>query len=56
MNEPKRKTRPAEPDEPEKKERLQNDLERCPRCGLPIENIMWGKTDCPNCGLHFECC
>jgi len=32
------------------------DLERCPRCGLKIEEIRWGQTDCPNCGLHFECC
>lgn len=32
------------------------DLERCPRCGYRVEEILWGSTDCPNCGLHFECC
>ena len=32
------------------------DLERCPRCGFVVEEIRWGQTDCPNCGLHFECC
>lgn len=33
-----------------------DDLERCPRCGFRIATIRWGQTDCPNCGLHFECC
>jgi hypothetical protein len=45
---------PASP--PAAKAALPDDLERCPRCGLKIEKILWGKTDCPNCGLHFECC
>jgi hypothetical protein len=30
--------------------------ETCPRCGTKIEEVIWGKTNCPNCGLHFECC
>lgn len=32
------------------------ELTRCPRCGLPLQEIVWGRTNCPNCGLHFECC
>jgi uncharacterized protein (UPF0212 family) len=32
------------------------DLDACPRCGQPIDEIIWGQTNCPNCGLHFECC
>jgi hypothetical protein len=32
------------------------DLEACPRCGKFIGTIIWGQTNCPNCGLHFECC
>lgn len=32
------------------------DLDFCPRCGQKIEQIIWGKTNCPRCGLHFECC
>lgn len=32
------------------------DLERCPRCGFVVKEIRWGQTNCPNCGLHFECC
>jgi hypothetical protein len=32
------------------------DLEACPRCGFLIQQILWGRTNCPNCGLHFECC
>jgi transposase len=32
------------------------DLDVCPRCGYFIGTITWGKTNCPNCGLHFECC
>jgi uncharacterized protein (UPF0212 family) len=32
------------------------DLEACPRCGEKIDRIIWGQTNCPNCGLHFECC
>ncbi len=54
------KTEPKPPKEPEipaqESMPLPGDLERCPRCGFEIENILWGKTNCPNCGLHFECC
>ncbi len=32
------------------------DLQECPRCWLRIERIVWGRTNCPGCGLHFECC
>jgi hypothetical protein len=32
------------------------DLEACPRCGQKIEKIIWGQTNCPRCGLHFEWC
>ena len=32
------------------------DLVACPRCGSFIGTIIWGKTNCPKCGLHFECC
>jgi uncharacterized protein (UPF0212 family) len=32
------------------------DLEACPRCGEHLDQIVWGQTNCPNCGLHFECC
>ena len=32
------------------------DLDACPRCGEPVETIVWGQTNCPYCGLHFECC
>jgi hypothetical protein len=32
------------------------DLDFCPRCGQKIEEIIWGNTNCPRCGLHFECC
>jgi len=32
------------------------DLEACPRCGERIEVVIWGQTNCPRCGLHFECC
>jgi hypothetical protein len=35
---------------------LPPDLEACPRCGEPVEVIIWGQTNCPTCGLHFECC
>ena len=33
-----------------------NDLDSCPRCGHLIDEIIWGQTNCDNCGLHFECC
>jgi len=32
------------------------DLDACPRCGEPVGVIIWGQTNCPRCGLHFECC
>jgi hypothetical protein len=32
------------------------DLDACPRCGYRLEAILWGWTNCPECGLHFECC
>jgi hypothetical protein len=35
---------------------LRGDLQACPRCGIFIGTIIWGQTNCPNCGLHFECC
>jgi hypothetical protein len=35
---------------------LPGDLDACPRCGCFIGTIIWGQTNCPNCGLHFECC
>lgn len=38
------------------KEDLPNDLEACPRCGERIHDLVWGQTNCPRCGLHFECC
>jgi ribosomal protein S27AE len=48
------------PDPENKKEdqvdRKTGDLDYCPRCGQPIDEIIWGLTDCPRCGLHFECC
>ena len=33
-----------------------SDLDSCPRCGEPIDKLIWGQTNCPRCGLHFECC
>jgi len=33
-----------------------SDLEACPRCGETVDMIVWGQTNCPRCGLHFECC
>jgi hypothetical protein len=35
---------------------LPQDLDFCPRCGEKIPEIIWGQTNCPRCGLHFECC
>ncbi len=35
---------------------LPSDLDACPRCGEPLDEIRWGRTNCPRCGLHFECC
>jgi hypothetical protein len=32
------------------------ELDACPRCGERIATIVWGQTNCPRCGLHFECC
>jgi hypothetical protein len=32
------------------------DLDACPRCGELLDGILWGQTNCPRCGLHFECC
>ena len=54
MNDQPEQESPPKPD----KERFfePQDLESCPRCGLKITEILWGKTNCPNCGLHFECC
>ena len=37
-------------------DRITSDLDFCLRCGQPIEEIIWGITNCPRCGLHFECC
>jgi hypothetical protein len=44
--------KPKFPDDPNPP----RDLDACPRCGLEIDEIIWGKTNCPGCGLHFECC
>lgn len=30
--------------------------EECPRCGAIVEKVLWGHTNCPTCGLHWECC
>lgn len=30
--------------------------EECPRCGTTVEQVLWGHTNCPACGLHWECC
>jgi hypothetical protein len=44
---------------PEKSARVEEepapgqDLDRCPRCGWQIGEILWGHTDCPNCGLRY---
>jgi hypothetical protein len=35
---------------------LPPDLDACPRCGEPVAIIIWGQSNCPTCGLHFECC
>jgi ribosomal protein S27AE len=43
-------------DDPDEDPELPQDLERCPRCGELIADLIWGKTNCPRCGLHFECC
>lgn len=45
-----------QPDPTEAPTALPSDLEACPRCGEPIDRIVWGLTNCPRCGLHFECC
>lgn len=37
-------------------ENKKSELNACPRCGMVINSILWGNTNCPNCGLHFECC
>ncbi len=52
---------PEEAGTPEMKAGLElpappRDLEFCPRCGVGMDEILWGNTNCPNCGLHFECC
>jgi hypothetical protein len=44
------------PDEDGERPEPAGDLEVCPRCGSFIGTIIWGQTNCPNCGLHFECC
>ncbi len=41
---------------PEDPPQPKTDLEACPRCGEPVAEIIWGQTNCPRCGLHFECC
>lgn len=47
---------PENHDNEEAQPELPADLEACPRCGRFIGTIIWGQTNCPNCGLHFECC
>jgi len=46
----------GQPEPQEKSPRPPTDLEACPRCGESIDTIVWGQTNCPRCGLHFECC
>jgi uncharacterized Zn finger protein (UPF0148 family) len=48
----------SQPEPSENNTQLQGpvDLVACPRCGEPIEELVWGQTNCPRCGLHFECC
>ena len=48
--------RPEMPDNDETRATPPKDLDTCPRCGCFIGTIIWGQTNCPNCGLHFECC
>jgi hypothetical protein len=43
-------------DKPQEADKPPDDLEACPRCGEPVEVIIWGQTNCSRCGLHFECC
>jgi hypothetical protein len=48
-----------EPENPEKEKPKPvppKDLDTCPRCGSFVGKIIWGQTNCPKCGLHFECC
>jgi transposase len=47
---------PENPENGETREVPPKDLETCPRCGSFVGKIIWGQTNCPNCGLHFECC
>jgi hypothetical protein len=47
---------PENPDTQVTRPEPPGDLEACPRCGKFIGTIIWGQTNCPNCGLHFECC
>lgn len=49
---------PAEPVNPDNTPQPQppGSLDFCPRCGEKIAEIIWGQTNCPSCGLHFECC
>ncbi len=49
---------PIQPDPEETAEQDDQsvDLDACPRCGEPIDDLVWGQTNCPRCGLHFECC
>jgi hypothetical protein len=34
----------------------ETDLDACPRCGEPVEAIIWGQTNCSRCRLYFEYC
>jgi hypothetical protein len=47
---------PAPPQDEPEEPHPDRELDACPRCGERIAAIVWGQTNCPRCGLHFECC
>jgi hypothetical protein len=47
---------PEDPENPPGEKTPSKDLDTCPRCGSFVGLIIWGNTNCPLCGLHFECC
>jgi hypothetical protein len=47
---------PEDPENDSDRKITPKDLDTCPRCGSFIGKIIWGHTNCPVCGLHFECC
>ncbi len=50
------KDHPEEPETDDTRATPLQDIDACPRCGSFVGTIIWGQTNCPNCGLHFECC